>query len=141
MWYSQKLTTGTKELRVNGACIATAFTQSSDRDLKENIQVIPDATAALRKMSGYTYTLKEDGMPHAGVIAQEAMEAIPEAVGSQYKYPEGDEEGLIPERYYTVDYSAVTGLLVQVCREADERITTLEERIANLEALIKSMAK
>lgn len=141
MWYSQKLTTGTKELRVNGACIATAFTQSSDRDLKENIQVIPDATAALRKMSGYTYTLKEDGMPRAGVIAQEAMEAIPEAVGSQYKYPEGDEEGLIPERYYTVDYSAVTGLLVQVCREADERITTLEERIANLEALIKSMAK
>lgn len=141
MWYSQKLTTGTKELRVNGACIATAFTQSSDRDLKENIQVIPDATAALRKMSGYTYTLKEDGMPHAGVIAQEAMEAIPEAVGSQYKYPEGDEEGLIPERYYTVDYSAVTGLLVQVCREADERITTLEERIATLEALIKSMAK
>lgn len=141
MWYSQKLTTGAKELRVNGACIATAFTQSSDRDLKENIQVIPDATAALRKMSGYTYTLKEDGMPHAGVIAQEAMEAIPEAVGSQYKYPEGDEEGLIPERYYTVDYSAVTGLLVQVCREADERITALEERIANLEALIKSMAK
>ncbi|EJN7307400.1 tail fiber domain-containing protein, partial [Escherichia coli] len=39
------------------------------------------------------------------------------------------EEG---ERYYTVDYSGVTGLLVQVARESDDRITALEEENAEL---------
>ncbi|GHM06713.1 hypothetical protein ECZU41_13810 [Escherichia coli] len=43
---------------------------SSDRDLKDNIQVIDNATDRIRKMNGYTYTLKENGMPYAGVIAQ-----------------------------------------------------------------------
>ena len=49
---------------------------------KDDILVISDATKAIRKMNGYTYTLKENGMPCAGVIAREVMEAIPEAVGS-----------------------------------------------------------
>ncbi|OIY91197.1 hypothetical protein BJK30_26130 [Escherichia coli] len=33
---------------------------------------------------------------------------------------------------YTVDYSGVTGLLVQVARESDDRITALEEENAEL---------
>ncbi|XBY06461.1 tail fiber domain-containing protein [Escherichia coli] len=45
-------------LSVNGACHATAFNQHSDRDLKDNIQVIDNATDRIRKMNGYTYTLK-----------------------------------------------------------------------------------
>ncbi|WP_143365092.1 tail fiber domain-containing protein, partial [Escherichia coli] len=89
-----------------------------DRDLKDNIQVIDNATDRIRKMNGYTYTLKENGMPYAGVIAQEALEAIPEVVGSAMKYQDGA-SGSEGERYYTVDYSGVTGLLVQVARESD----------------------
>ena len=100
--------------------------------------VIDNATDRIRKMNGYTYTLKENGIPYAGVIAQEALEAIPEVVGSAMKYQDGGsgskgEEG---ERYYTVDYSGVTGLLVQVARETDDRVTALENRIAHLETLI-----
>ena len=71
---------------VNGAINCTTLNQLSDRDLKDNIQIISDATKAIRKMNGYTYTLKENGLPYAGVIAQEAMEAIPEAVGSFTHY-------------------------------------------------------
>lgn len=106
----------------------------SDRDLKDNIQVIDNATDRIRKMNGYTYTLKENGMPYAGVIAQEALEAIPEVVGSVMKYQDGasGSEGEEGERYYTVDYSGVTGLLVQVARESDDRITALEEENAEL---------
>ncbi|MBS8538960.1 tail fiber domain-containing protein, partial [Escherichia coli] len=117
-----------------GACHATAFNQHSDRDLKDNIQVIDNATDRIRKMNGYTYTLKENGMPYAGVIAQEALEAIPEVVGSAMKYQDGasGSEGEEGERYYTVDYSGVTGLLVQVARESDDRITALEEENAEL---------
>ncbi|EFN4259025.1 hypothetical protein FQG77_25895, partial [Escherichia coli] len=113
--------------------------QSSDRDLKDNIQVIGDATEAIRKMNGYTYTLKENGLPYAGVIAQEVMEALPEAVGSFTHYGEAlqgptvDGNELREEtRYLNVDYAAVTGLLVQVARETDDRVTALEEENTTL---------
>lgn len=134
MFYAQKTTSNTYELTVNGACNASAFNQGSDRDLKDNIQVIDNAIDRIRKMNGYTYTLKENGMPYAGVIAQETLEAIPEAVGSMMKYPDGGSglDGEEGERYYTVDYSGVTGLLVQVARESDDRITALEEENAEL---------
>ena len=134
MFYAQKTTSNTYELTVNGACNASAFNQGSDRDLKDNIQVIDNATDRIRKMNGYTYTLKENGMPYAGVIAQETLEAIPEAVGAMMKYPDGGSglDGEEGERYYTVDYSGVTGLFVQVARESDDRITALEEENAEL---------
>ncbi|EEZ5380225.1 hypothetical protein DCO33_005100 [Escherichia coli] len=126
-------------IKASGNVTCVAVNHSSDRDLKDNIQVISDATEAIRKMNGYTYTLKENGLPYAGVIAQEVMEAIPEAVGSFTHYgeelqgPTVDGNELREEtRYLNVDYSAVTGLLVQVARETDDRVTALEEENTTL---------
>lgn len=137
---------GSASLAVEGTVTCTSVTQSSDRDLKDNIQVIGDATEAIRKMNGYTYTLKENGLPYAGVIAQEVMEALPEAVGSFTRYgeelqgPTIDGNELREEtRYLNVDYAAVTGLLVQVARETDNRVTELEEENASLRANIAVM--
>lgn len=160
LFFGQLNTDDTAQLYVNGAVNCTTVNQSSDRDLKDNIQVIGDATEAIRKMNGYTYTLKENGLPYAGVIAQEVMEALPEAVGSFTHYGEAlqgptiDGNELREEtRYLNVDYAAVTGLLVQVARETDNRVTELEEendslraniavmdgRIAKLEALVSKL--
>lgn len=159
-FYAQQNTDDSIVFNVNGAVTCVTVTQSSDRDLKDNIQVIGDATEAIRKMNGYTYTLKENGLPYAGVIAQEVMEALPEAVGSFTHYgealqgPTTDGNELREEtRYLNVDYAAVTGLLVQVARETDNRVTELEEenaslranmavmdeRIAKLEALVRQL--
>ncbi len=128
-----------KNLKASGHITCETINQSSDRDLKDNIQVIGDATEAIRKMNGYTYTLKENGLPYAGVIAQEVMEALPEAVGSFTHYgeelqgPTVDGNELREEtRYLNVDYAAVTGLLVQVARETDDRVTALEEENTTL---------
>ena len=145
LFYAQRTDTS-QVLNVSGNIECTTLSQSSDRDLKDNIEVIPDATAAIRKMNGYTYTLKENGMPYAGIIAQEAMEAIPEAVGSFTWYGE-ELEGPTRDghelretaRYLNVDYAAVTGLLVQVARETDDRVTALEEENASLRANIAVM--
>lgn len=160
LFYGQLNTDESAQLQVNGAVNCVTVNQSSDRDLKDNIQVISNATEAIRKMNGYTYTLKENGLPYAGIIAQEAMEAIPEAVGSFTHYGEAlqgptiDGNELREEtRYLNVDYAAVTGLLVQVARETDNRVTELEEenaslrdniaamdeRIAKLEALVRQL--
>lgn len=159
-YYCQLNTDNSVLFYVNGVVNCTSLSQSSDRDLKDNIQVIGDATEAIRKMNGYTYTLKENGLPYAGVIAQEVMEALPEAVGTFTHYgkalqgPTIDGNELREEtRYLNVDYAAVTGLLVQVARETDNRVTELEEensilrnniaamddRIAKLEALVSKL--
>lgn len=141
LFYAQHQSDASQILSVNGSVACTSLSQSSDRDLKDNIQVISDATVAIRKMNGYTYTLKENGLPYAGVIAQECMEAIPEAVGSFIQYGEelagptqSGHELREETRYLNVDYAAVTGLLVQVARETDDRVTALEEENASLRA-------
>ncbi|WP_250692790.1 pyocin knob domain-containing S74 family peptidase [Escherichia coli] len=145
LFYAQRTPAG-QLFDVNGAINCTTLNQSSDRDLKDDILVISDATKAIRKMNGYTYTLKENGLPYAGVIAQEVMEALPEAVGSFTRYgeelqgPTIDGNELREEtRYLNVDYAAVTGLLVQVARETDNRVTKLEEENASLKANIAAM--
>lgn len=146
VFYAQQNTDDSCQFQVNGAVNCVTVNQSSDRDLKDNIQVISNATEAIRKMNGYTYTLKGNGLPYAGVIAQEVMEAIPEAVGSFTHYGEAlqgptvDGNELREEtRYLNVDYAAVTGLLVQVARETDNRVTELEEENASLRANIAVM--
>ncbi|MGA6593425.1 tail fiber domain-containing protein, partial [Escherichia coli] len=138
LFYAQKTTDG-RNLTVNGSVNCTTLNQSSDRRLKENIEIIDNATDAIRKINGYTYTLKENGAHCAGVIAQEVEEAIPEAVGSFIHYgeelqgPTVDGNELREEtRYLNVDYAAVTGLLVQVARETDDRVTALEEENTTL---------
>ncbi|ENZ8962673.1 tail fiber domain-containing protein [Escherichia coli] len=145
LFYAQKTTDG-QNLTVNGSVNCTTLNQSSDRRLKENIEIIDNATDAIRKINGYTYTLKENGAHCAGVIAQEVEEAIPEAVGSFIHYgeelqgPTVDGNELREEtRYLNVDYAAVTGLLVQVARETDNRVTELEEENASLKANITAM--
>ncbi|HAZ7479313.1 TPA: peptidase S74 [Escherichia coli] len=138
LFYAQKTTDG-QNLTVNGSVNCTTLNQSSDRRLKENIEIIDNATDAIRKINGYTYTLKENGAHCAGVIAQEVEEAIPEAVGSFIHYgeelqgPTVDGNELREETcYLNVDYAAVTGLLVQFARETDDRVTALEEENTTL---------
>ncbi|MED8979448.1 tail fiber domain-containing protein, partial [Escherichia coli] len=145
LFYAQKTTDG-QNLTVNGSVNCTTLNQSSDRRLKENIEIIDNATDAIRKINGYTYTLKENGAHCAGVIAQEVEEAIPEAVGSFIHYgeelqgPTVDGNELREEtRYLNVDYAAVTGLLVQVARETDDRVTALEEENAELKQRLSAI--
>ena len=145
LFYAQKTSQG-QLFDVNGNINCVTLNQSSDRRLKENISVIADATGAIRKINGYTYTLKDGGSNKAGVIAQEVMEALPQAVGSFIRYgqelpgPTADGNRLREEEpYLNVDYSALTGLLVQFARESDDRITKLETEIEELRKLVATL--
>ncbi len=122
IFYGQVNRDLSKQLDVNGVVNASAFNQASDRDLKENIEVISNAIDR-ESYWGYTYTLKENGMPHAGVIAQEVRDVLPEASGSFTKYVDlpGPTQDGTPlreeERFYSVDYAGITALLVQASRK------------------------
>jgi hypothetical protein len=99
-------------------------TAYSDRRVKTNIQHIPDALDKVCQLNGYTFDrtdVKYDDhgdptMPtrQTGVIAQEVLEVLPEAVT-------GDEEG-----HYSVAYGNMVGLLIEAVKELSAEVDALK---------------
>nr|DAT48331.1 MAG TPA: tail protein [Caudoviricetes sp.] len=145
IFYAQYNSNGTRQMNVNGTVNCTTLNQSSDRELKDNIKPIENARAGLSKIGGYTYTLKKDGMPYAGVIAQEVMEVVPEAVSTfeDHEYlagPTKDGEELIGrQRFFQVDYGAIAAYAVQVCKEQEDEIVSLRNDVEALKLIVKSL--
>lgn len=100
-------------------------TAYSDIRVKTNIELIPDALDKVCQLNGYTFdrtdiTHDEHGVPEVpirqtGVIAQEVLEHLPEAVM-------GDEEG-----HYSVAYGNMVGLLIEAIKELKEEIEELKK--------------
>ena len=147
VFYAQYNSNGTRQMNVNGTVNCTTLNQSSDRELKDNIKPIENARAGLAKMGGYTYTLKKDGMPYAGVIAQEVMDVVPEAVSTfeDYEYlagPTQDGEELVGrQRFFQVDYGAIAAYAVQVCKEQEEELVSLRSELEELKAAVAALTK
>lgn len=145
VFYAQYNSNGSRQMNVNGTVNCTKVNQSSDRELKDNIKPIENAREGLSKMGGYTYTLKKDGMPYAGVIAQEVMEVVPEAVSTfeDHEYlagPTKDGEELIgSQRFFQVDYGAIAAYAVQVCKEQEDEIVSLRNDVEELKLIVKSL--
>lgn len=145
VFYAQYNSNGTRQMNVNGTVNCTTLNQSSDRELKDNIKPIENARAGLAKMGGYTYTLKKDGMPYAGVIAQEVMDVVPEAVSTfeDHEYLDGptkDGNELIGrQRFFQVDYGAIAAYAVQVCKEQEDEIVSLRNDVEELKLIVKSL--
>jgi hypothetical protein len=103
-----------------GGLTASSFNVSSDARLKDNIEPIPDALARLNLLDGVTFTWKESGVRAAGIIAQQLLEALPEAVSNK--------DGAL-----FVDPMGVIALLVEALNEERRARGELEARVAALE--------
>jgi hypothetical protein len=89
----------------------TAF---SDRTLKENIISIPNALDKVCAIGGYTFDRTDIVRDRqTGVIAQEVLEVLPEAVHQ-------NEDGI-----YSVAYGNMVGLLVEAIKELKSEIDEL----------------
>lgn len=106
------------------------YFQVSDRNKKENIQKIQNATSKITQISGYTYQFKlkptevekgEKPTVSSGVLAQEIETVLPEAI-QKNEYGE-----------YFVDYAAITPLLIEAIKEQNTKIQLLEQRLQQLE--------
>ena len=101
----------------------------SDRRAKENIRTIENALGALNQIRGVRFTYDDiagtggQGV-NIGVIAQEVQAVLPELV-------ETDDTGLL-----RVDYSAMTGYLVQVNKELHQEVASLREEVDSLRFLV-----
>lgn len=108
-------------------------TAYSDIRVKTNIEVIPNALEKVCSVSGYTFdrtdhSLDVDGddvIPkrQTGVIAQEILEILPEAVvgGPTENDPDG---------HYSVAYGNLAGLLIEAIKELNQKVEALEARLA-----------
>lgn len=130
-------TSGTCNLQIDGAGNVvgrgniTAYGSPSDINLKENIEVIPDALEKVQKLDGITFNYKKDGGRSTGLIAQQLQEVLPEVV-----YTAKDLEG---EEHLAVRYGNVVGLLVEAIKEQQTQLTAQQEQINQLTTLVNKL--
>ena len=99
----------------------TAFV-TSDQRLKDNITPIDDPLAKVLSISGNTYTWNEKSGKEGndvGVIAQEVLEVLPEAVVTR------------DNGYLAVDYHKIVPLLVEAIKELSAKVENLEQKLTD----------
>jgi hypothetical protein len=118
---SQKFATVTGGVQVTGALTATSnITAYSDRKLKDNLEVIPNALSKVSQLTGYTYDrIDMDGVRQSGLIAQDVQEVLPEVIVSNVN-PDSGEETL------SVAYGNMIGLLVEAVKELKAEVEELK---------------
>jgi len=90
---------------------------ASDRKLKENIEVIPNALEKVAALRGVEYTWKSNGNYSAGIIAQEVQAVMPGLVTDN-------------ETHLSVQYNGLIGLLIEGMKEQQAQIEELKSRLA-----------
>ncbi|ASM30712.1 tail fiber domain-containing protein [Serratia bockelmannii] len=125
---------GLFEFRNNGNAFTNgAWHSSSDARMKTDITQIDGALDKLAKIGGYTY-LKQ-GVPEAGVIAQEVESVLPQSV-TQTELKLND--GSVLKDARGININGVVALLVEALKEERAAREGLESRLAALEGMISS---
>ncbi|CAI0693429.1 tail fiber domain-containing protein [Serratia ficaria] len=125
---------GWYEFRNGGNAYANgAWLSSSDVRMKTDITKIGGALDKLAHIGGYTY-LKQ-GVPEAGVIAQEVEGVLPQSV-SQTELKLND--GSVLEDARSININGVVALLVEALKEEREGRLELESRLDTLGKIISS---
>ena len=104
---------------VGGQVTATDFNSTSDARLKTNVQSINDPLAKILQINGVSFNWIENNKPSMGVIADNIEEVVPELVSDTD-----------PK---TVNYNGLIGLLIEVVKEQQTQIDSLNERLSRLE--------
>lgn len=111
------------KLDVNGTIRATGDVIAySDARVKENIETISNALDKVRAMRGVNYNKIGETKRSVGVIAQELLEIVPEAVQQDY-------QGM-----YSVAYGNLVGILIEAMKEQQSQIEELKAEIQKLKS-------
>ena len=144
----QLLHQGVKELETaaNGITITgdlsvggdiTALT--SDKRLKENIQIIENPLQKINQLSGFTYNWSKEKCEKAGfepsdekqvgVFAQDIQEVLPEAVKPAPFDTDENGKSKSGENYLTVQYEKIVPLLIECIKDQQKQINELKDEI------------
>jgi len=114
-----------------GGLISGNFNDTSDANLKENINPIPDnAITDIKQLKPVTFDWKDSGADNnvSGFIAQEIKEVLPNLVNGK-EWSEEDQSSK-----YTINTIGVVAHLTKALQEAISEIETLKTKVAALEA-------
>ena len=102
-----------------------AYTQSSDKSLKANVNVLSPVLSKVNQLAVKTYHYKSDETRETtiGLLAQDAKELFPELVS----YSEADS-------LYGVNYAGFSMVAIKAVQEQQATIEAQEKRIGELEA-------
>jgi hypothetical protein len=111
----------------------TAF-HSSDRRLKENIEIIDDPLKKISQIEGVSFSWKDkEKYPleyhnerELGVIAQDVLPVLPEIVKKR------------TDGYYAIKYEQIVPVLIEAVKQQQGDIIKLEERVIILEKQLDS---
>jgi hypothetical protein len=98
------------------------ITAYSDARVKENVEVIENALEKVQAIRGVTFTrndMTDTTTRHAGVIAQEVLEVLPEVITKD------------ANDHYSVAYGNLNALLIEAIKEQQLQIEELKQIIAN----------
>jgi trimeric autotransporter adhesin len=121
-------TTPSQKLEVSGNVLATSYMTSSDRSLKENITLLPDALAKVLSLRGYSFNWKNDGREDIGIIAQEVETVYPEIVHTD---PNTGTK--------SVEYANLIAPMIEAMREQQNMIDTQQREIDELKSTLKEI--
>lgn len=100
-----------------GNAVATADVVAySDIRLKKDLDQIKDALSKVGQLTGYTFTRRDTGQRHTGLIAQDVQKVLPEAITNM-------------DDYLTLAYGSLAGLLVEAIKELTDRVVELENKL------------
>jgi len=101
-----------------GAIVASNdITAFSDKRLKQDLRVIDNALDKVNSLTGYTYRRTDTGSKQTGLIAQDLLKVLPEAVHE-------NEEGML-----SVAYGNTVGLLVEAIKQLTEEVEELKREL------------
>jgi len=95
-------------------------TAYSDKRIKENLEIIPDALSKVCSLTGYTFDrIDIECDKQTGLIAQDVQKILPEAI-IEVENISKDKE--LPDNILTIAYGNMVGLLVESIKELNEKI-------------------
>jgi hypothetical protein len=121
--------------RVDGNAWAPGTWQNgSDRRIKTDIKKVENALDKIEKLNGYTF--KKGRNDDAGVIAQELIEVLPQAVANGGDYTLDD--GTVVKDCLGVAYGALSALFIESIKELSDKVRTQGEEIERLKRAMGS---
>lgn len=130
---------GTASNGITGAILATNDITAffSDERLKKDIELITDPLDKLLKLRGVTYKQNhiaeqygyDDYSQKVGVIAQDVLAVLPEAVKPAPFDLAPDQTSKSGENYMTVQYEKLVPLLIEAVKELTAKVKDLESRL------------
>jgi hypothetical protein len=99
-----------------GTLSATVFNSLSDENKKTNIKIIDNALEITENLNGVTFDWMENGLPSAGLIAQDVEKYLPQLITNSV------------ENGKSLNYDGVIGVLVEAVKNLSQRVKELENK-------------